>query len=106
MDLTDLGFDFEEMARLAQTDPDAFARRREELIEQSIERANCPEGLAEMQMDIDSVRYRTSPGLPAGTQLTDLLLESVRRMSSHMARLNDLVDGAVSKGEPQTGNFE
>lgn len=54
MNLNDIGFDFEEMARLANEDPDGFARRREELIQRLIARSSQSAYLADLQMDIDA----------------------------------------------------
>ena len=55
MELRDIGFDFEEMARMAKNDPEGFARRREELIQKMIGRSARTEHLVDLQMDLDAI---------------------------------------------------
>lgn len=53
MNLNDIGFDFEEMARLANENPVGFARRREELIQRVIAKSSQSEQLADLRVDMD-----------------------------------------------------
>ncbi|MDO8933072.1 MAG: DUF3135 domain-containing protein [Rhodocyclaceae bacterium] len=95
--LKKIGFDFEEMTRLAKTDPDEFVRRREELIQQFIARTSRPTDLANMQMDLDATRYCASPGMQAGGKITEMLLKSTACMTKHVARLSDLLETTSPK---------
>lgn len=97
MDLRDIGFDFEEMARLANENPDRFARRREELIQHLIARSSQSAYLADLQMDIDANRYCSPPGLQSGEKMVSRMLESTVSMTKHMALLNDLIETKASK---------
>lgn len=96
MNLNDIGFNFEEMARLANEDPDRFARRREELIQRLISRSSRSEYLADLQMDIDADRYCSPPGLQSGEKMVSMMLESTVSMTKHMALLNDLIESKSS----------
>ncbi len=97
MDLSDIGFDFEEMARLAKDDPDGFTRRREELIQRLIAKSSRSEYLADLQMDLDADRYCSPPGLQSGEKMVSMMLESTVSMTKHMARLNDLIENQAAK---------
>lgn len=63
MNLNDVGFDFEEVSRLVNEDPDRFVRGREEPIQCSINRTSRKEYLAGLQMDIDDDRECWPPRL-------------------------------------------
>lgn len=92
MNLRDIGFDFEEMARLANADPDEFARRREQLIRRLIANSPHKKYLADVQMDLDAVRYRSSPGISAAEQMANMMRESSTSMTKHMATLKGLIE--------------
>ena len=57
-----MDFDFDLMARLAQENPAEFARKREELIRDFIENSSNPEKGRRIQFEIDMERVRTPPG--------------------------------------------
>ncbi len=97
MNLNDIGFDFEEMARLANEDPDGFARRREELIQRLTAKSSQSEQLADLQMDLDADRYCSSPGLQSGEKMVSMMLKSTVWMTKHLAMLNDLIENKASK---------
>ncbi len=71
------GFDewFEELSRLAQEDPDAFERRRKELIEEAIQQANPVhhERLRQLQWRIDMERRRCKTPLASCIKLHEML---------------------------------
>ena len=92
MDLRDIGFDFEEMARLANENPDQFARRREELIQRLINKSSRSAYLADLQMEIDADRYCSPPGLQPGEKVVSMMLESTVSMTKHVALLNNLIE--------------
>lgn len=97
MNLRDIGFDFEEMARLAKDDPDGFAQRREELIQRLIAKSLQSEQLADLQMDLDADRYCSPPGLQSGEKMVSMMLNSTAWMTKHLEMLNDLIENTASK---------
>ncbi len=70
---------FAEMADLAKNDPEAFERRRAELIEETISKAKDAdqERLRRLQWRIDMERRRAKTPLASCLRLYDLLLEFV-----------------------------
>lgn len=66
MNLNDVGFDFGEVSRLVNEDPDRLVRGREEPIQCSINRTSRKEYLAGLHMDIDEDRECWPPGLQSG----------------------------------------
>lgn len=92
MDLRDIGFDFEEMTRLASEDPDGFALRREELLRRLIAKSSRSQHLADMQMDLDAARYCFSPGIQSSEKMVNMMLGATVCMTKRLARLNDLIE--------------
>ncbi|HHZ87979.1 MAG TPA: DUF3135 domain-containing protein [Chromatiaceae bacterium] len=78
-DITRTGFDFDEWAKLAESDPKAFEKRREVLISATIDQA--PEArrqrLRGLQWRVDQVRRRASTPLGACVQISEMLWDSV-----------------------------
>lgn len=85
------------MARLAKVDPEGFAHTREALIRQLITRAPCTEHLTDLQQTLDQTFYQlVASGLQLGFQCTDMMLQSVFRMTTHMSTLNGLLQASIS----------
>ncbi len=70
---------FEEMACLAQEDPEAFERRREELIEEAISQADpaYQERLRRLQWRIDMERKRCKTALAACLRLYEMMWDFI-----------------------------
>jgi len=94
MDLTELKFDFDTMARLARDDPGGFARYREQLICRLIERSSRSDRLADLQFDIDAVRYGLPPGMRTAEKMIGMMMDSTERMLNRFERLYDFVVSA------------
>lgn len=95
-------FDFEEMARLIRDDPVQFARLREDLIRQHIEKSHQTEYLTQLQMTLDETRYSTQPGLQSGEKLMEMLVEYAANLVIHHERLQEIMatlKAPVSKHE-------
>lgn len=84
-------FDFEEMARLIRDDPVQFARLREDLIRQHIEKSHQTEYLTQLQMALDETRYSTQPGLQSGEKLMEMLVENAANLIIYHERLQALM---------------
>lgn len=82
--LSHLGFDFDEMARLAATNPEEFARRREALIHQLVKRARQPEDLVSLQMDLDAMRYGSAPGIRSSKRMHDMMLTKLDLLDGYL----------------------
>jgi len=95
-----MGFDFEEMAWLAKNDPEAFARRRQELIQRLIGQSEQAASLANLQLDLDAARYCSPPGVRSGGQMVSLMLQTTARLTGHVTHLNDLLGAPQSKAAP------
>lgn len=71
-----IGFDFDEMTKLAQSDPDAFEEKRQAILESFI--ANQPEEyrqrMKQQQWVIDSTRMVSPNPLASCVRITDLML--------------------------------
>lgn len=91
MELADIGFNFDEMARLAKEDPNEFTRRRDEAIRQLIQNAARIEHMERLQLDLDATRYGVTRGVQLSEQMMDKVLENTSTMNSLLARLHELV---------------
>lgn len=77
--LQETGFDFDEMARLAQDDPDSFERRRQEILADVIEQA-APEiqrRLQGLQWQIDQIRNIASNPMASCIRISAMMWHSV-----------------------------
>ena len=78
-DKNDIGFDFEDLARLARDDPGAFEARRSALVRNVIDAA--PEHLRPrlegLQWQIDGVRRQSGSPLGACLKISDLMWQRV-----------------------------
>lgn len=97
MNLNGIEFDFEEMAQLANEDPDEFARRRDELIQRLNTKSSQSEQLANLPIDLDADCFFSSPGLQSSEIMVRMMLNSTIWMTKHLAMLNELFDNKVSK---------
>lgn len=94
MNVTELDFDFDTMAQLARDDPDGFARYREQLICRFIERSSHSDRLADLQLDIDAIRYGLPPGMRTAEKMISMMMDSTERMMDRFERLYDFVISA------------
>ncbi len=83
---------FEELAQLAQTDPEAFEARRQALIEEAISQApeERQERLRRFQWRIDMERKRAKTPLAACLRLNDMLMEMVYGEGGFLEAVNTL----------------
>ncbi len=83
---------FEELAKLAQTDPEAFETRRQALIEEAISQApeERQERLRRFQWRIDMERKRAKTPLAACLRLNDMLMEMVYGEGGFLEAVNTL----------------
>ncbi len=83
---------FEELAQLAQTDPEAFETRRQALIEEAISQApeERQERLRRFQWRIDMERKRAKTPLAACLRLNDMLMEMVYGEGGFLEAVNTL----------------
>ena len=74
-------FDFEEMRRLAESDPAAFEKKRKELIESTIQEAppEHQERLRRLQWVIDMDRKKCKTPLAACVRLNSMMINQVYR---------------------------
>lgn len=99
--LKEAGFDFDELARLADADPAGFARRRAELIQSLIGKSSRPVDLANLQLELDATRYCRAPGAASGLEMIRRMLENVQYLNGCATRLRDLIE---DEREPPSGN--
>lgn len=90
--LKESGFDFAEMARLADTDPAAFARRRAELIQNLIGKSSRPVDLANLQLELDATRYCHSPGVSSGLEMIRRMVDNTQLLNGCAVRLHHLIE--------------
>jgi hypothetical protein len=98
--LKEAGFDFVELAKLADNDPAGFAQRRAELIRCLIEKSSHPVDLANLQFELDASRFRNVPGVPAGLEMVGRMLENANRLSAYAAEMCALMDDGAA-GSPK-----
>ncbi|KAF0167142.1 MAG: hypothetical protein FD157_304 [Rhodocyclaceae bacterium] len=90
-----LRFDFEEMTRLAKTDPEGFAHKRKALIRQLIDKAPRTEHLTELQRTLNQACYQfAAPSMQLGFHITDMMLQTASLMVAQMSTLNGLLQEA------------
>jgi hypothetical protein len=99
VELTKLDFDFETMARLAHDDPDGFARHREQLIRGLIAKSSRSDRLADLQLDIDAVRYGLPQGIMTAEKMVGMMMEATSSMMKQFERLDYFVESAGSRIE-------
>lgn len=87
-------FDFDLMARLAKEDPVAFARKREELIQDLISTFRHPEDGHRMQFEIDLERARTAPGEKTYIAMAKRLSLLLMQMSNLFADIQAIASQA------------
>jgi hypothetical protein len=87
-------FDFDQMAQLAKSDPVEFARCREELIRQLVSTLGQSADLINYQMDLDSTRYCSAPGIQLSQTMQDLMLRQIDIMNGYL----DIYVGSVKAG--------
>lgn len=78
-----MGFDFDMMAKLAKENPAEFARKREELIRNFIDNSSNPERGRQIQFEIDMERVRTPPG-------KQTYLAMAKRLTVLLGQMSDL----------------
>ncbi len=97
---------FEELSRLAQTDPEAFEARRQALIEETISKARSEnqDRLRRFQWRIDMERKRAKTPLGACLRLNDMLMEMVYGEGGFLEAVNTLKEilQGLEKGTPKT----
>lgn len=88
-------FDFDEWAKLAKDDPDAFERRRREAIEAVIAKAPDAEQqrLRGLQFRIDMERQRASNPLSACVRINNMMWEQFNNLRVALEELKGQVDG-------------
>ncbi len=94
---------FEEMACLAQEDPEAFERRRAELIEEAISEADpeYQERLRRLQWRIDMERKRCKTALAACLRLYEMMWDFIYAENGFLEAVDTLqqLANALEKGE-------
>lgn len=97
-------FDFDDMARLAQDDPDTFERRRQEMLAEVIDQAT-PEiqrRLQGLQWQIDQVRNTASNPMASCIRITRMMWDSVLEEDGLLENLERLQSGDLSgRKQPQ-----
>lgn len=91
-------FDSDEMARLAQDDPDSFERRRQEMLTKVIEQAT-PEiqrRLHGLQWQIDQVRNTASNPMASCVRISKMMWDSVIEEGGLLENLERLQHGDLS----------
>lgn len=96
-----LNFDFELMARLAKESPAEFARKREELILQTIESFRCPEKGHRFQAEIDADRMRTPPGEKTYLAMADRMGSSLARMATLLGEIQSVAKVGAPTRKPR-----
>lgn len=96
-----VSFDFEEMARLANEDPEGFAQKRGALIRRLIDNAARTEHLIELQRTLDEVRDRSVVGVPPETHITEMMLQCVSFMTAYWSTLNELLQASPLNNESE-----
>lgn len=83
-DLEIAGHSFDELARLAKDDPDAFEAVRKKAIQASIASAQPHRRarLAGLQWQIDVIRWQSDSPLQACSKISDMMWESVVALGS------------------------
>jgi hypothetical protein len=99
---SDLGFDFEDLARLAERDPESFEARRTALVQAVIEAA--PEHLRPrlegLQWQIDCVRRQSRSPLGACVRISDLMWQRVLGKGGLVEALQQGASAATPPLEP------
>jgi hypothetical protein len=82
-------FDFDEWRRLAQADPEAFERRRREVVEALIARAprSRQARLKGLQFRIDLERRKADSPLAAALRLQEMLAAQLQELAQALERL-------------------
>ncbi len=85
-------FDFDEMARLATEDPEAFERRREQLLTTAIEKAapDVQRRLRGLQWQVDQVRNTTSNPMASCIRISRMMWDSVLEKDGLLENLHRL----------------
>lgn len=91
-------FDFDEMARLAQHDPDSFERRRQEMLAEVIEQATpaIQQRLHGLQWQIDQVRNSAGNPMASCIRISKMMWDSVLEEDGLLENLERLQHGDLS----------
>ena len=91
-------FDFDAWMALAKEDPEAFERRRREMIDaylDSLPEEASRDRLQRLQWRVDRERERARTPMDAAVRLYDMMWESVAKTYDHLQELSVLLDPAA-----------
>ena len=96
-------FDFDGWARLAESDPEGFEKRRREAIEELISSApdHSQRRLRGLQWQIDMVRARCKNPLESCIKLNDMLWDFVYAENGFLDAVNKLASVFHGTGDPE-----
>lgn len=94
--MTWAGFDFDAMSKLANIEPTAFVRHRNELIKQLITNSHNPSDMHDLQQSIDIRRIGSAPGIASSRELLDQAIGNMSSIESLATQLEHLLDTAAN----------
>lgn len=86
-------FDFDEWAKLYETDPEAFERKRKELLEQTIMKAPVENRamLRIIQMECDSIHQTMDP-MEATVAISEMMIKKLNQLKAPLTALREIAE--------------